>query len=84
MQCKDHFIFNKGDGVDRVVDMSLAQDVIELGAALWGGLAKTAAEVVSDFATIRAGHVVLDFGLDELHLLSLTATTGLESRIQIV
>ena len=79
----DRFDFARGDGVDRVADFNVAQDFLHLTADLWGGVVKTAAEVVSQFSGMRGGHVVLDFGADELHLMTLTTTAGLADHILI-
>ena len=40
--------------------------------------------MVSSFARMVAGHVALDFGTDELHLMTLTSTVGLSDHILIV
>ena len=78
---RDTFVFKAGDAVDRVVDFNLGLDWLKLAADLWGGLVKTATEVVSEFGTLRNGHVVLDFGADELHLLTLSGDAGLSDRL---
>ena len=78
---RDTFVFGEGDAVDRVVDFNLGLDWLKLAADLWGGLVKTATEVVSEFGTLRNGHVVLDFGADELHLLTLSGDAGLSDRL---
>ncbi|NBZ89104.1 M10 family metallopeptidase C-terminal domain-containing protein [Stagnihabitans tardus] len=79
----DRFDFALGGGVDRVEDFSLVADVVRVSATLWGGAAKTAAEVVSQYAGLVNGHVVLDFGADELHLMTLASTTGLAGQLLI-
>ncbi len=80
----DTFVFNLGDGVDRYTDFKLSgHDHIQLDHNLWSGT-MTAAEVVSSFATVQAGEVVLDFGADEIHLRGLTTTVGLAAHFDIV
>lgn len=80
----DHFVFSAGSGRDVVTDFDLASDVLDVSASLWGGLAKSAAEVVAQFGHVIAGHVVLDFGSDEIALTSLGSLTGLAGHILIV
>ena len=80
----DTFVFFIGDGRDRVTDFNATQDRLEIWDDLWGGTAKTAAEVVSQYAVIRNGVVVLDFGADELTLAGVTSTAGLAGLIDIV
>lgn len=77
----DHFVFNQGSGSDWVLDFDNALDVIELDVALWGGAALDHAEIVARFAQLVAGHVVLHFGSQDLHLLGLQTVAGLESHI---
>ena len=79
----DRFDFARGHGNDRVNDFNVAVDFIQLSASLWGGAVKTAAEVVSQYSGLVNGHVVLDFGADELHLMTLTSTTGLAGHLLI-
>ncbi len=80
----DEFVFAKGSGKDTVVDFDMATDVLSLDASVWGGLVKTAAEVVQDHVTMVNGHVVLDFGADEIALLKVTSITGLAADIHIL
>ena len=79
----DQFAYYTGDGRDRVTDFSAAQDELWIWADLWGGGAKTAAQVVAEFAVIRGGVVVFDFGADELTLQGVTSTVGLAANILI-
>ncbi len=76
----DDFVFAMGGGKDKVTDFH-ANDFLKLGANLWGGTLMSAAQVIADFAQIRDGHVVLDFGTEELHLLHVTSTAGLDAQI---
>lgn len=78
----DDFVFAKGSGKDIVVDF-LGADELHLAASLWNGAVLTAAEVVSEFARSFNGHVVLDFGADEISLLSVATTIGLAGHIVI-
>ncbi len=80
----DHFVFSAGTGRDVVTDFDLAADWLDLSATLWGGVSKTAAEVVAQFGVIVAGHVVLDFGADEISLASLTSMVGLCAHMVVV
>ena len=77
----DEFIFSAGSGKDRIADFNAALDQISLDTALWGGALMTAAEVISAFAVLRGGHVVLDFGANELSFLGLASAADLESQI---
>ena len=79
----DLFNFTLGTGSDRITDFNAAVDFIGLDPAMWGGAAMTAAEVIASFAVSRDGHIVLDFGSDEIALLGVTTTTGLESQLLI-
>ena len=79
----DRFVFAAGDGHDRITDFSKSADEIWLWDDLWGGAVKTAAQIVTQFAVIRGGVVVLDFGADELTLQGVTSTAGLADTIQI-
>lgn len=77
----DTFVFAAGSGKDVVVDFQMAGDVLSLAASLWGGLVKTAEDVVDDFARLVRGHVVLDFGADEIALMTVTSKQDLSSHI---
>ena len=77
------FNFTVGTGSDRITDFDVAHDFIGLDAGLWGGAAMTAAEVIASFAVHRGGHIVLDFGSDQIALLGVTTTNGLESQLLI-
>lgn len=79
----DTFVFGAGSGRDTVNDFDNALDVLRLAASLWGGVVKTAAEVVEEFSRIVNTHVVLDFGADEIALVNLHSTTGLAGHILI-
>ena len=76
----DHFLFGADDGRDRITDFGAA-DLVSLRADLWGGALMTGAEVIDAFAVLRGGHVVLDFGANELSFLGLASAAGLESHI---
>ena len=79
----DRFVFSTGCAHDVVTDFDLAVDTLQLAASLWAGAAKTAAEVVADFDRVANGHVVLDFGTDEITFLTVAVTTNLTSHILI-
>lgn len=58
----DRFVFRHLSGHDTVTDFISAQgDRLELDHTLWSG-ARTAAQVVADFAHVTAGNAVFDFG----------------------
>ncbi|MBC7477004.1 MAG: hypothetical protein H7317_02765 [Pseudorhodobacter sp.] len=76
----DDFVFGAGDGRDRVTDFTKAQDVITLNADLWGG-GLTARQVVHQFATIRNGDMVFDFGDDVLTLLHVSSISGMAAHL---
>jgi serralysin len=73
----DGFFFVDGGGRDKITDFNKLQDLISLSSDLWGGATKTEAEVVAQFAVIRNGVVVFDFGADELTLMGVGSVTGL-------
>jgi serralysin len=79
----DGFIFLDGDGRDVVTDFSKADDVLSLGADLWGGTAMTGAEVLTEFADVLGGDLVFDFGTDVLTLLHVSSIDGMADRIVI-
>ena len=76
----DEFIFNMGDGNDKIIDLH-ANDFVSLSSDLWGGAVMTVAEVVAEFASVRAGTVVFDFGADVLNLWHIRTTGGLDAQI---
>lgn len=76
----DHFVFSAGSGIDTITDFNPVDELV-LSASLWGGAALSAAEVVADFAVMRMGHVVLDFGADRIILSNLADTAGLDTHI---
>ncbi|MCW3783906.1 hypothetical protein [Defluviimonas salinarum] len=80
----DTFIFRTACDSDQVRDFALAQgDRLSLDDALWGG-GKTAAEVVSTYASVTAEGVLFDFGGGDTILLSgLGMTAGLDAGIGI-
>lgn len=77
----DSFVFAAGLGSDVIRGFNLTKDHLVLDAAIWGGDAKTAAEVIADYATMIGGKLVLDFGLSAIVLAGLTSADGLESQI---
>ncbi|MFM2354727.1 MAG: hypothetical protein RLZZ528_463 [Pseudomonadota bacterium] len=58
----DVFVFVRGAQVDRVLDLSLTQDVILLDRDIPAIAGMTAAQVVAAFGTTVGGDVFLDFG----------------------
>ena len=77
----DAFVFGQGDGRDRVTDFNRTEDWVRLSAGLWGGVVLTAAEVLDMFGVMRRGHLVLDFGADELTLAGVSTLAGIDSQI---
>lgn len=56
----DVFIFNRGFGVDRIIDWIDNQDTLHLDDAIWSG-GMTVAQVLSSFGKVVGGSVVLEF-----------------------
>jgi len=82
----DVFIFGAGDGADVFEFFNAADgDRLLLTGTLWGG-GLTAADVVTNFATINgAGNVQFDFaGGESFELNGVTSLAGLDSVIDIV
>ncbi len=82
----DVFIFADSFGTDQITDFLLADsDILRLDDAIWGGAAKTAAEVLTEFSSVVGGNLVLNFGLGEvLTLTGVGSTAGLAAVIEIV
>ena len=59
---KDVFVFETGDGSDRIRDFEDDVDTIEIEAAMMGRGAKKIGRLLSDFGEIDGGDAVLDFG----------------------
>ena len=77
----DDFVFSLGSGSDRVTDFNRTVDGITLSADLWGGAVKTAAQVLDEYASLRGGNLVLDFGADQVILAGVSTLTGMDSHI---
>jgi Ca2+-binding RTX toxin-like protein len=56
----DVFIFHRGFGADRIIDMTDNVDTLHLDDAIWGG-GLTIAQVLTNFGEVVAGSVVLEF-----------------------
>ena len=78
----DRFVFDLGDGSDRITDFDNALDRLVLDAGLWGGTVLSPFEIVSQFALLRQGLVVLDFGVQELTLMNRNSFAGLDNYIE--
>ncbi|HHC29988.1 MAG TPA: hypothetical protein ENK80_05450, partial [Rhodobacterales bacterium] len=78
----DLFQFNADTGKDRVNDFDIAEDQLQFDAALWGGAARTAAEIAAS-AEVTGRGVLFDFGHDKVLLVGLNETDGLEAAILI-
>lgn len=79
----DTFIFGLGDDVDEITDFNIAQDMLRLDDALWGG-GLTASEVVSAYATTIGIDTFFFFGTEILILDGISTTVGLDAVLQIV
>jgi Ca2+-binding RTX toxin-like protein len=80
----DTFVFTPNFGTDIVLDYELGIDQLSLDDALWGGANLTTAQVISSYARIDGNNnVVLDFGLNEVTLLGVTSTAGLDQDLLI-
>lgn len=80
----DRFVFAADFDADQISDFTAGTDVLQLDDALWRG-SLTAAQVVTQFASVSGGNVVFDFGGgDTLTLEGLSITAGLESDLLIV
>ena len=80
----DDFVFASGSGRDRIIDFDASSETLTLSRDLWGGVTKTAAQVISEFAVLRNGIVVFDFGVDELTLQGVNATAALSANLLFV
>lgn len=80
----DDFVFARRGGADRITDFNRAQgDQIFLDDALWSGT-RSAAQVVSSFATVKAEGVLFNFGTNgSLLVQGVTTTSGLAALIEI-
>ena len=80
----DVITFGPGDGADDIRFFALSEDRLELDAGLWTGTL-TAAEVVSNFATLSGGTATLSFdGGEVIQLTALGTLAGLADAIDIV
>ena len=62
MPTRDAFVFNSGDGRDRITDFQDDVDTLELSLALLGSGPKTVAALLNTYATNTAEGVFFDFG----------------------
>ncbi|MGV8986129.1 MAG: M10 family metallopeptidase C-terminal domain-containing protein [Cypionkella sp.] len=79
----DTFVFAKGCGKDTITDFGGALEQLSLSSSLWGGTDLTASQVASHYGKIVDAHVVLDFGSDEISILTMRAVSALEAHILI-
>ncbi|MBI1172951.1 matrixin family metalloprotease [bacterium] len=79
----DTFVFARGSGHDVITDFSNAMDALRLSASLWGGAVLTGAEVAAHYGVIVDGHVVLDFGIDQISLLTVHSVSVLAAHILV-
>ena len=81
----DSFIFRDDHGPDRIIDFRVTEaDRLILDDALWSGDLDGAA-IISDFARVISGGVMIDFGSgDSIFLTGLTTTAGLANQIDLI
>lgn len=81
----DVFVFSAGSGTDRIGDFAVAQaDRLVFDDAMWTG-SRSAAQVVSSFASVTAQGVLFQFGPSTSVLLEgVNTTTGLAGLLDIV
>lgn len=80
----DVFVFSAGPGLDRITDLQ-SGDRIQLDDAIWGGSAKTSAQVVADHGQLVGGVAVLDFGAaHKITLDGIITLSGLDSYLTIL
>ena len=79
----DDFIFAAGSGRDTIADYSKTADFATLDSGLWSG-SLTAQQVLNTYGVIRAGHLVLDFGADELVFIGVTSAAGMAGHLHIL
>ena len=58
---QDRFVFSAGHGMDTIRDFAPAEDQLQLSTALIGSTPPSGADVVSQYASLVAGGVLLDF-----------------------
>ena len=80
----DVFVFELGNGIDRIGDFELGLDRVEIASAAVGGMTDPAA-VVAAYGVVGPGYVDLYFGSGELiRFLGLTSLDGLANDLVIV
>jgi Ca2+-binding RTX toxin-like protein len=82
----DNFHFYNDNGRDVIADFSVASgDRLVIDDLVWGGSARTAQQVVDQFAHIVAGNVVFEFSATEsITLQGVTSTANLAALITII
>ena len=77
----DAFVFTPNSSDDVITDFELGVDRLRFNEDLWGG-GLTAQEIVDQFASVRGGAVVFDFGNGTtVTLQGLTSTAGLQDDV---
>ena len=79
----DAFVFRAGYGLDRVVDFADNVDTLRLDDNLWGG-GLTVAQMLSFYASVSSGNVVLTFGADVFTVVGLPDVNALQDDILII
>lgn len=80
---RDKFVFQKGYGKDTVADFQDDKDTLLIDDALWSG-ELTTKRVLTKFASVQDGDVVLDFGRNELTIENFTDVTALADDIRFI
>ena len=76
----DDFVFAQGSGRDTVTDFADGSDMLTLASSLWGGNTLSAHDVLA-FASLVNGHVVFNFDVDQVVLMTAHSIAALESQI---
>ncbi|MBR9650098.1 calcium-binding protein [Thalassovita aquimarina] len=80
----DTFVFGAAIASDTIVDFEVGTDVLQLTEDLWGG-GQSAAQVLSNYASVTADGVLFDFGSGQSILLAgLSSVAGLEGDILLL
>lgn len=78
----DTFVF--GAGVDHIVNFQDDIDTLLLEAALWGGAALSADEILDGYGSFSGGTATLDFGAEVLTIDGLGSLSELQNDLGLV
>lgn len=79
---EDTFVFRENDNKDRITDFENNRDTIQLDDALWN-VSLSVSQVINNFASVKNGDIVFDFGSDELVIEDFTSLNALKNDIDI-